>query len=150
MPRQGRDKSRPRRSGSPDGREQARSTEDVHHSGQVVGEHVQSHLGGHVGQTLHQEVRRPHPRLDGAEGMLDGLAPHPHQIRARFEPRLDGLDQVLVFPARDPALLRRRALPFDRAGRAGLDPADRIEIVRPDGRSLDAVGNLPTAEALLR
>ena len=27
--------------------------------GQIVGEHVQRHLGGDLGQTLHQEVRRP-------------------------------------------------------------------------------------------
>ena len=63
---------------------------------------MQSHLGGDVGKALHQEVRRAHPGLDRTEGVLDRLAPHPHQAGVRVEPRLDLLDQVLVQPARDP------------------------------------------------
>ena len=51
---------------------------DVHGAGEIVGEHVQRHLGGDAWQRLHQEVRCPHPRLDRAEGVLDRLAPLPH------------------------------------------------------------------------
>jgi hypothetical protein len=36
---------------------------DVHDAGETVGEYVQRHLGGDLGQTLHWEVRRPHPHL---------------------------------------------------------------------------------------
>lgn len=36
---------------------------------------MQRHLGGHVLQCPHLEVRGPHPGLYGAERMLDGLAP---------------------------------------------------------------------------
>ena len=33
---------------------------DVHHAGNVVGQHMQCHFGSNLRQALHQEVRRPH------------------------------------------------------------------------------------------
>ncbi len=50
-----------------------------------VGEHARRHLGAPVLQPLHQEVRRTHSRLDGAEGMLDGLAAVAHLLRMLVE-----------------------------------------------------------------
>jgi hypothetical protein len=32
---------------------------NIHHAGEIVGEHVQRHLGSDLGQTFHQEVGRP-------------------------------------------------------------------------------------------
>jgi hypothetical protein len=42
---------------------------------QIVGERRQTELGVDVGEALHEECALVHPLLDGAEGMLDGLAP---------------------------------------------------------------------------
>ena len=40
----------------------------------IVGEHMECHLGGNLGQTLHQEVCRAHPHLQCAKGMLGRFA----------------------------------------------------------------------------
>jgi hypothetical protein len=64
---------------------------------------VQSHLGGHTRQRLHQEVGCAHPGLDGAEGMLDRLAPLAHLVWMLVEPALDSLENVLVLPSGDPS-----------------------------------------------
>lgn len=37
-------------------------------AGEIVGQDVQRHLGGYLWETLHQEVRRPHPHLQSAKG----------------------------------------------------------------------------------
>jgi len=59
--------------------------------GQIVGEHVQRHLGGDLGQTLHQEVRRPHPHLQRAKGMFGRLATLAHRLRVPVEALLHSL-----------------------------------------------------------
>src|SRR5262245_22657936 len=51
-----------------DGGHQRLNAHDVHDAGEIVGEYVQRHLGGDLGQTLHQEVRRPHPHLQRGKG----------------------------------------------------------------------------------
>jgi hypothetical protein len=55
-------------------------------------------------------MRGAHPRLDGPERMLHGLAAHPHLVRVAVEPVLYGLKNGLVLPPRYPALLAGRAL----------------------------------------
>ena len=96
--------------------------EDVHGSRQVVGEHAQRHLGADVLQPLHQEVGGAHPGLDGPEGMLDRLAPLTHGPRVLIEPPLDGFKDIFVLPARDAALLARRALVLHGAASADVGP----------------------------
>jgi len=41
---------------------------------EIVGEHVECHLGGDLGQTLRQEVHRAHPHLQRAKRVLGRLA----------------------------------------------------------------------------
>ncbi len=36
-------------------------------------------------ERAHQKVRRPHPELELAEGMLDRLSPYPHQVRVPIQ-----------------------------------------------------------------
>ena len=48
-------------------------TEDLHHLLQVVGEHMQAHLGADARQRLGEEVRRAHSGFERSERMLDGL-----------------------------------------------------------------------------
>ena len=64
---------------------------DVHDTGEIVGEHVQCHLGGHARQCFHQEVGCSHPGLDRAEGVLDCLASPTHGLRILVEPPLHSL-----------------------------------------------------------
>jgi hypothetical protein len=64
-------------------------------------------------------MRRPHPRLYRAEGMLDSLAAYPHLVRVPIEPRLPGLKDSFVLPARDPPLFACRALALQCAALAG-------------------------------
>src|SRR5262249_32090263 len=59
----------------PDRRHNRPDAEDIQYTCQIVSEHMQRHLGGNLGQRLHQEVRGTHPHLDRAEGML--VVDHP-------------------------------------------------------------------------
>jgi hypothetical protein len=81
-----------------------------------------SAIAGDARQRLHQEVGRAPYRLDGAEGMLDRLAPLAHSLRVLIEPLLHCLDDVLVFPPCEPALHGGRAAALERAGPAGIGP----------------------------
>ena len=49
------------------------------HALDVIGEHVECHLGAHVSEPAHPEVRRAHPGLDRAERVLDSRAAQTHQ-----------------------------------------------------------------------
>lgn len=55
------------------GRHQGFYAEDSHGALQVVRQHVQTHLCVDLRQRLHQEMRRPHPRLERAEDVFHGL-----------------------------------------------------------------------------
>jgi hypothetical protein len=59
----------------PDRCQQRPCTDYIHDARQIVGEHTERHLARDLRQRLHQEVRRAHPHLERAEGMLNRLAP---------------------------------------------------------------------------
>src|ERR1700704_611870 len=52
--------------------------DDVHDAREIVGEHVQGHLGRNLGQPLHQKVGCSHPHLERAKGMFSRLTAHAH------------------------------------------------------------------------
>ena len=106
----------------PDRCDQQPASHDVHDAGEIVGEDVQRHLARDTRQRLHQEVRRPHAGLDRREGVLDRLAPLAHGLRVLVEPPLHGFEDMLMLPARDPALFGWRAMALDRTARAGGCP----------------------------
>ncbi len=93
---------------------------DVHDPGEIVGQNVQHHLGGDLWQRLHQEVSCPHPGLDGAERVLDRLAPLAHLLRMLVEPALHRFENVLMLPSGDPSLLGGGAVVLDGAVLAGI------------------------------
>ena len=95
---------------------------DVHHSGEIVGEYVQRHFGGDLRQTLHQEVRRPHPHLERAKGMFGGLATLAHGLRILVEALLDGIQDMLMLPAGDASLHAGRAATLERTVAACIGP----------------------------
>ena len=95
---------------------------DIDDAREIVSEDVEGHLGGHARQPLHQEVGCSHPRLERPERMLDRLAPLAHFFRVLVEPALDGFENMLMLPARDPALLAGGAAVLDGAALAGVGP----------------------------
>ena len=107
---------RKKRQEGPDCLDQRWHTEDRDHALDVVGEHVQGHLGGDVAQRFHLEVRRAHPSLDGAEGMLHRGATNDHRIGSLIQPLLNAIKYGLAFPTSDAALLARRAMLLEKAG----------------------------------
>ena len=104
----------------PHRRHERRDSDDVHDAREIVGQHVQRHLGGDPWQRLHQEVRCAHPGLDRAEGMLNRLAPLAHLLRMLVEPALHRLENMLMLPSGDPSLLAGSAAVLDDAALAGV------------------------------
>src|SRR6266436_7257074 len=78
---------------------QSANAQNVHHPFHIVGQDMQRHLGADVLERFHLEVRRSHPRLYRAKGMLDRLAAQAHLVRVSVEPRLHGLKDGFVLPA---------------------------------------------------
>jgi hypothetical protein len=72
----------------PDPFDQRANAQDLHHALEVVGEYMQTHLGAHSPQRLTQKVCGPHPRLDGAERMLSGLATQAHLLAFAIQARV--------------------------------------------------------------
>jgi hypothetical protein len=93
--------------------------------GEIVGEHVQRHLGSDLGQTFHQEVGRPHPHLQCTEEMFGRLATLAHGLRVLVEAFLDGLQYMLMLPAGDPSLFASGAALFNSATLTGAGPIAR-------------------------
>jgi len=77
-----------------------------HHAGEIVGKHVQRHLGGDLRQPLHQEVRRAHPHLERAEGVSTVSRRLAHGLRILVETPLRRLQYMLVLQR-----VIRRSLP---------------------------------------
>ena len=117
----------------PDRRQERLDAQDVHDTRKIVGEHVQSHLGGNPWQCLHEEVGCSHPGLDRAEGMLDGFAPLAHLLRMLVEPALNRLENMLMLPSGDPPLFAGGAVVLDGAALAGVGPVaaqDQVHFLR--------------------
>src|SRR5260370_1403050 len=106
----------------PDRCQQRPCTDDIHDARQIVGEHAERHLARNLRQRLHQEVRRAHPHLERAEGMLNRLAPAAHGLGILIQPLLHGFENVLMLPSRDAAIFACGALILECAGLAGVRP----------------------------
>ena len=105
---------------------------------------MQRHLGGDVLERLHLVVRGTHPRLDGAERMLNGLAPQLHGAWIGVQSRLRSLDDILALPPPNAALLARRAIALERAIAAFVRPVNvehtAVLFTRHSARQLLASG----------
>jgi hypothetical protein len=62
-----------RRASGPHRLHQRSDAHNLHHAFEVVGQHVETHLGTNPRQPLGQEMRRAHLGFEGAERMFDGL-----------------------------------------------------------------------------
>jgi hypothetical protein len=65
-----------------DCRQEGLHPDDVHDAGEVVGEHVQGHLGRNLGQALHQKVGCSHPHLERCRSMICELITGPYSSPA--------------------------------------------------------------------
>src|SRR5688572_7290266 len=63
-----------------------------------------------------------HPRLDGCEGMFNGLAPDRHGIADCLHPYAERFDEAFMLPASEAALFTGGALIFQRTGLAFARP----------------------------
>ena len=75
-------------------------TQDIHDACEVVGEHMQRHLGGDARQGLHQKMCCSHSRFGRPEGMLDRLATHAHLSGVFIKSALNRFQKILVLPQR--------------------------------------------------
>jgi hypothetical protein len=101
----------------PHHRQERLNTDDVHYAREIIGEHVQCHLGGDLRQALHQKVRGAHPHLQRRERMLGCLAPLAHRLRVLIETLLHGFEHVLVLPSLNAPL--RSFVHCDLSGHCG-------------------------------
>jgi hypothetical protein len=79
-------------------------------------------------------VRRTHAHLERRERMLRRHAPLAHRLRVLIEALLHGLEHMLMLPSVHAPKQRRRALRFQRAGRAGplfFIPQRRVGALSP-------------------
>src|SRR3974390_3086506 len=74
---------------------------DVHDPREIVGEHMQGHLGCYFRQALHQEVRCAHAHLQRTERMLDRLAACTHRLWVCIETLLHSFEHMLMLPSRN-------------------------------------------------
>ena len=65
--------ARGRRTSGPHRLHQRSDAHNLHHAFEVVGQHMETHLGTDPRQALGQEMRRAHPGFECAERMFDGL-----------------------------------------------------------------------------
>ena len=94
----------------PDCSQHAGDTEHRDQSPEIIGEHVQAHLGCDALQSFRQEVCRAHPGLDRPVWMLDRGAPNSHGIRALLKAHLHLVEHILMLPTGHSPLRARRAL----------------------------------------
>lgn len=104
------------------GRHQGLYAEDSHGALQVIRQHVHTHLRVDFRQRLHQDMRRPHPRLERAEHVFHGLPASCHGVRHSIQPILHGVQDRFMFPARDTPVVARGAARFQRTARTGRAP----------------------------
>ena len=101
---------------------QCTNTQHIDDTQHIVGKNMKTHLRTHLGQRLHQKVRRPHPRFEGAEWMLHRLTPSLHHLRCSLQPGFSRIRHRFVLPATDAPVITTGALRFHRTPYACRTP----------------------------
>ena len=110
---------------------------DIHHARQIVGRARRAPSRWRPSAASSQEVRRAHPHLDCAEGMLDRLAARAHGLGIFVEPLLHRLENVLVLPSGNTALGSFRA--FRLSGMRGRHSSNSAAAFCPFPRSYNSI-----------
>lgn len=97
---------------------QSLNSDDLHHPFHVVGKNMQAHFGTDSLQGSGQEMRGPHPILQGAERMLNSLSSRPHRFRFFVEAFLHCFQARFIFPTSNPPIGARRTFLLHRAAGA--------------------------------
>ena len=79
----------------------------VHDAFQVVGQHVEAHLGTHPPERSRQEVCGTHPVFERAEDMFDRTSTDGHRVGLPVESPLHRFKYIFVLPSSDPAIVAR-------------------------------------------
>ena len=83
---------------------QGTAAQQVQHTFEIVGEHVQAHLGTHPVERSCEEVGGAHPGFQRAERVLDRLTADPHHLGRLIQATLHRLEHCLMLPAAHSAL----------------------------------------------
>jgi len=102
------------RASSPQHLEHLPDPENPHHTLEVVGQHVKTHLSAHAGKRSTKEVRGVHPELESTERVFHCSSSHSHALWSAIEPLLHGLKHGLILPTRDALIFASRTARFDR------------------------------------
>ena len=94
---------------SPDRGDERSNAEHRDHALEIIGEDAQAHFGAHFGEALRQEVRVPHPGLQGTERMLDCSAAYRHSLWKGLESVAGRVGDMLMLPSPHTSFLARRA-----------------------------------------
>ena len=84
--------------------------QDIDHSLEIVGEHVQADFGPDTGQRPGKQMGRTHPGLERTEDVFNGPAANSRGVRCVRQASQHALNNMLVFPARNPSIDTRRTL----------------------------------------
>src|SRR5690606_12691075 len=87
-------------------------------SPEIIGEHMQAHLGCNAFESFRQEVCSPHPGLDCRVRMLDRGPSNSHGVGILLKSPLHFVEHVLMLPAGDSPLRTRRAVVLELAALA--------------------------------
>ncbi len=93
-------------------RDQRSGSHDLHHSLEIVGEYVETHLGTDPSERAGEEVGGSHPGLQGSERIFGGLPADLHLPRVSVQASLHVDKHILVLPARHAPLRSWRAARF--------------------------------------
>jgi hypothetical protein len=88
------------RDSRPNRLKQSGDAKDVHHSLEIVSEHMKAYLNADSRQCFGQEVGRSHPIFERSKRMLDSLTANPHFPRIMFQPGLHRIDYRFRFGSR--------------------------------------------------
>src|SRR5260370_6227820 len=104
-------------------------TDDLHDSREIVGEHAECHLARDLRQRFHQEVRRAHPHLERAEGMLNraGDAWPEDPDRPRRAERIRSGNRCVVAPFAIPETWTNARVEFPGSPYVPHEPNQRSE-----------------------
>ena len=90
---------------------------------------MEAHFRSDLFECSGQEVGAAHPRFEGSERVFDGLSADAHSVGYVVEPGLHLVEDVFMLPTLDPSQLVRRALRFERAGKASSQMSIMIDVV---------------------
>lgn len=102
---------------------------------QIVGQHMQAHLGADPIERFGKEVCRSHPGFDCSKWVLDGLATNAHALRCIIQAGLHGVQDRFMFPARNALINSLAYLYAEVSGRRSGEARATHSVLKPPPES---------------